>query len=59
MAVKRTPNPRAAAARDVEDVLLALHDKLARDDPAWAAQLPRRVKDAVDRRRKNTTPAPA
>ena len=59
MAMKRTPNPRAAADRDREEILLALYDKLSADDPAWAQQLPQAVSDAVARRRKNTTPAPA
>ncbi len=52
MAVKRTPNPRADAARDRDELLVALYDKLAADDPAWAAQLPQSVKDAIARRRK-------
>ena len=51
MAMKRTPNPRAAADLDREEILLALYDKLAVDDPAWAQQLPRAVRDAVARRR--------
>ena len=51
MAMKRTPNPRAAADRDREEILLALYDKLAADDPAWAQQLPQAVSDAVARRR--------
>ncbi len=51
MAMKRTPNPRAAADRDHEEILLALYDKLVADDPAWAQQLPRAARDAVARRR--------
>ncbi len=56
MAVKRTPNPRAAADRDRDEVLLALYDKLAADDPAWAQQLPQAVSDAVARRRAAAPP---
>ena len=56
MAMKRTPNPRAAADRDREEILLALYDKLAADDPAWAAQLPQGVMDALARRRAAAPP---
>lgn len=52
MAMKRTPNPRAAADRDRDEILLALHDKLAAEYPAWAQQLSQAVKDAIARRRR-------
>lgn len=51
MPPRRTPNPRAAAAADLEDVLVEVFDKLAADDPAWFAQLSAAVKAALDRSR--------
>ena len=39
MPPKKTPNPAAAARRDLDELLTAIFDKLETDDPAWAAGL--------------------
>ena len=46
MPPKNTPNPAARARRDLDTLITAIIDKLATDDPAWAAGLERRSKDA-------------
>ena len=56
MPPKPTPNPRAEADRERDTVLVEMFDKLAADDPAWAAQLPQAVHDALARRRRSPTP---
>ena len=37
MPPRRTPNPAAAARRDLDELVTALFDKLETADPAWAA----------------------
>lgn len=46
MPPKDTPNPAARARRDLEALITVILDKLEADDPAWAASLDKRLKDA-------------
>lgn len=46
MPPKNTPNPAARARRDLEALITAILDKLAAEDPPWAAALDQRLKDA-------------
>ena len=46
MTVKRTPSPAAQSRRDLDGLISAILDKLETDDPAWAAALDQRLKDA-------------
>ena len=46
MPPRRTPNPAAAARRDLDELVTALFDKLETDDPAWAAGLTSALKAA-------------
>ena len=49
MPPRRTPNPAAAARRDLDELVTAVLDKLATDDPAWAAGLTKALKAARKR----------
>ena len=46
MPPKQTPNPAALARRDLDELVTAMLDKLAADDPAWAAGLAPELKAA-------------
>lgn len=46
MTAKRTPSPAAQSRRDLDKLIIAILDKLETDDPAWAAALDQRLKDA-------------
>ena len=46
MPPKSTPNPAASNRRDLDDLVTAILEKLEGDDPAWAASLVKRLKDA-------------
>ena len=60
MAPKRTPNPAAAARRDIDALITAVLDKVETDDPAWAVGLAAALKDARGRAaaRAGRPPAP-
>ncbi len=46
MPPQRTPSPAAQSRRDLDGLISAILDKLEADDPAWAATLDQRLKDA-------------
>ena len=46
MPPRRTPNPAAAARRDLDELVTVIFDKLETDDPAWAAGLAESLKAA-------------
>jgi hypothetical protein len=49
--VKRTPNPRAKADADRDQIAIAIYDKIAADNSGWKVSQSKAVKDAVKRRR--------
>ena len=49
MVIKRTINPVAQANRDLNELIIAILNKLEADDPDWAAALDQQIKDSRDR----------